>query len=214
VNDPRHPIRGSFRSFTRDVVGQVDPPVPSGAIEVVVNDIVSEVQQTLGTAKWPSDEDLRQGLGVGADLQGADLQGADLRGANLEGANLIAANLQGANLYMANLQGANLYEANLEGANLIATDLHGADLQGADLVRAKLHGADLRGADLRRAYLIDTYLDRTYLDGATWSIETIWPTPGVSANIHRSSNPIGGGLFKVNSENGPPAGTRAGVSVS
>jgi len=103
---------------------------------------------------------LRLGLGVSANLRGADLDGANLRGADLEGADLRGAHLREADLRGADLGAANLREADLEGADLRGADLREADLRGADLGAANLREADLRGAKLRVA-----------LSG--W--DTVWP---------------------------------------
>jgi hypothetical protein len=106
---------------------------------------------------------IKEAIGVGASLRGADLRGAnlteaDLIWADLTGADLTRANLTVASLVRANLTEANLTEADLTWANLTRADLTQANLTranlaGANLTRARLFGADLAEAGLARASL-------------------------------------------------------------
>jgi uncharacterized protein YjbI with pentapeptide repeats len=105
-------------------------------------------------------------VGVGVDLQGADLERAFLEyapEADLEGANLTHANLLGAELQRADLEHATLVEA-----RGILMNLEDADLQEVDARKAHLGHADLEGANFDGADLLDAELSPEQTGGSTW----------------------------------------------
>ena len=94
----------------------------------------------------------------------------DLRGVQLRGAFMYGIKLRGATLRRAILTGANLRYAILVGANLRYAEMAGANLNYANLSYANLRQTNLLGADL-----MQTNLTGTYLGGALYNSETIWP---------------------------------------
>lgn len=67
---------------------------------------------------------------------------------------------------------ADLSWASLSGANLSRSDLSRADLLGSNLLGSNLSRANLSGSNLLGSNLLCADLS-----GATWSDDTIWPSP-------------------------------------
>ena len=86
------------------------------------------------------------------NLRGAVLDGCDASGLKLDGVDLSGADLRGANLGGALLKGVrNLAGANLRGAVLDGCDASGVSLSGVDCSGATLGSCNLTGARLRGA---------------------------------------------------------------
>ncbi|GIW48432.1 MAG: hypothetical protein KatS3mg078_2309 [Deltaproteobacteria bacterium] len=110
----------------------------------------------------------------GTNFTEADLRAADLRGADLSWANLNMANLGKANLSRANLKGANLTGANLNWANLNKADLSWADLSWTQLNGTTLIEARLIGTFFTYAHMVNTNLERAFLENCSIYGASTW----------------------------------------
>lgn len=113
-----------------------------------------------GTGFVPSAQTLETLVGVGFNLNYANISNANLNSVNLEGARLSNANLN--NTYF---DGVNLGNAYLDGANLASVYATSANFNQANLKRAYLSYAYLSNATFFGANLDGAYMDSATLDG-------------------------------------------------
>jgi uncharacterized protein YjbI with pentapeptide repeats len=119
---------------------------------------------------------------------GANLENANLRNANLEYADLRNVNLLNANLWYANLLNANLWYADLLNADLEYANLRNANLLNADLRNAILWCANLENANLENAILWYVDLENANLENADLENADLWHANLEYADLRRVKN--------------------------
>lgn len=127
------------------------------------------VEDAPTTCKLEPESQCTQGVFIGLEAPGLDMNHASLPQARFDRANLRGADLSYAIMQLVNLQESNLMLGNLEGAHLHAANLQNSNLMFANLQRVNFVDADLRGADLRGANLVGAILIKAKLGGATWT---------------------------------------------